>query len=65
MKNNLSNRLFLLVFFVFNYFVFSQDAKINIKQNDKIDSLVKIKIALDRESAMKKPILLFNYIMET
>ena len=49
MENNLSNTLFLLVFFVFNYSIFSQDAKINIKQNDKIDSLVKIKIALDRE----------------
>ena len=48
MENNLSNTLSLLVFFIFNYSIFSQDAKINIKQNDKIDSLVKIKIALDR-----------------
>ena len=49
MKNNLSYLLFLLAFLVFNYSVFSQDPKINIKQNDKIDSLVKIKIELDKE----------------
>ena len=49
MKNNLSKILFLLVFLGFNYSVFSQDPKINIKQNDKIDSLVKIKIELDKE----------------
>jgi len=49
MKNNLSNTLFLLVFSIFSYSVFSQNPKINIKQNDKIDSLVKLKIALDRE----------------
>ena len=49
MKNNLSYILFLLAFLVFNYSVFSQEPKINIKQNDKIDSLVKIKIALDKE----------------
>ena len=49
MKNNLSYTLFLLAFLVFNYSIFSQGPKINIKQNDKIDSLVKIKIALDRE----------------
>ena len=49
MINNLSNSLFLLMFFTFIRPVFSQNLKINIKQNDKIDSLVKIKIALDRE----------------
>ena len=49
MKNNLSYILFLLAFLVFNYSVFSQEPKINIKQNDKIDSLIKIKIALDKE----------------
>ena len=49
MKNNLSNTLFLLVFSIFSYSVFSQNPKINIKQNNKIDSLVKLKIALDRE----------------
>ena len=49
MKNNLSKILFLLVFLGFNYSVFSQEPKINIKQNDKIDSLVKIKIELDKE----------------
>ena len=49
MKNNLSNTLFLLVFSIFSYSVFSQNPKINIKQNDKIDSLLKLKIALDRE----------------
>ena len=37
------------MFFTFIRPVFSQDLKINIKQNDKIDSLLKIKIELDRE----------------
>ena len=49
MINNLSESLFLLIFLIFTQSVFSQNLKINIKQNDKIDSLVKIKIALDRE----------------
>ena len=37
------------MFIIFSHHVFSQNLKINIKQNDKIDSLVKIKFALDRE----------------
>ena len=49
MINNLSNSLFLLMFFIFNIPVFSQNLKINIKQNDKIDSLLNKKIELDRE----------------
>ena len=49
MKIYLSNSLFLLVFCVFSYSVFSQNPKIKIKQNDKIDSLLKLKIALDKE----------------
>ena len=36
MINNLSNSLFLLMFFTFVRPVFSQNLKINIKQNDKI-----------------------------
>ena len=49
MINNLSNSLFLLMFFTFIRPVFSQNLKINIKQNDKIDSLLNKKIKLDRE----------------
>tara|TARA_B100000886_G_C20069858_1_gene345370 strand:- start:6 stop:389 length:384 start_codon:yes stop_codon:yes gene_type:complete len=49
MINNLSNSLFLLVFLIFIYPVFSQNLKINIKQNNKIDSLLHKKIELDRE----------------
>ena len=49
MINNLSNSLFLLMFFTFVRPVFSQNLKINIKQNDKIDSLLNKKIELDRE----------------
>ena len=49
MINNLSNSLFLLMFFTFVLPVFSQNSKINIKQNDKIDSLLNKKIELDRE----------------
>ena len=49
MINNLSNSLFLLMFFTFIRPVFSQNLKINIKQNDKIDSLLNKKIELDRE----------------
>lgn len=49
MINNLPNSLFLLMFFTFIRPVFSQNLKINIKQNDKIDSLLNKKIELDRE----------------
>ena len=49
MINNLSDSLFLLMFFTFIRPVFSQNLKINIKQNDKIDSLLNKKIELDRE----------------
>tara|TARA_B100000963_G_scaffold99045_1_gene85581 strand:+ start:724 stop:1107 length:384 start_codon:yes stop_codon:yes gene_type:complete len=49
MINNLSNSLFLLMFLIFVHPVFSQNLKINIKQNDKIDSLLNKKIKLDRE----------------
>lgn len=49
MNINLPNILFLLIFLIFNYSVFSQNIKIKVKQNDKVDSLVKLKIALDRE----------------
>ena len=49
MINNLSNSLFLLMFFTFIRPVFSQNLKINVKQNDKIDSLLNKKIELDRE----------------
>ena len=49
MIHNLSNSLFLLMFLIFVHSVFSQNLKINIKQNDKIDSLLNKKIELDRE----------------
>ena len=49
MINNLSESLFLLIFLIFTQSVFSQNLKINIKQNDKIDSLLNKKIKLDRE----------------
>ena len=49
MINNLSNSLFLLMFLIFVHPVFSQNLKINIKQNDKVDSLLNEKIKLDRE----------------
>ena len=49
MINNLSNSLFLLMFLIFVNPVFSQNLKMNIKQNDKIDSLLNKKIELDRE----------------
>ena len=49
MIHNLSNSLFLLMFLIFAHSVFSQNLKINIKQNDKIDSLLNKKIKLDRE----------------
>ena len=49
MIHNLSNSLFLLMFLIFAHSVFSQNLKINIKQNDKIDSLLNKKIELDRE----------------
>ena len=37
------------MFIIFSHHVFSQNLKINIKQNDKIDSLLNKKIKLDRE----------------
>ena len=49
MINNLSDSLFLLIFLIFTQSVFSQNLKINIKQNDKVDSLLNEKIKLDRE----------------
>ena len=49
MINNLSYSLSLLMFIIFSHHVFSQNLKINIKQNDKIDSLLNKKIKLDRE----------------
>ena len=49
MINNLSESLFLLIFLIFTQSVFSQNLKINIKQNDKVDSLLNEKIKLDRE----------------
>ena len=49
MINNLSDSLFLLMFLIFSQSVFSQNLKINIKQNDKVDSLLNEKIKLDRE----------------
>tara|TARA_Y100001935_G_C17269352_1_gene491009 strand:- start:869 stop:1252 length:384 start_codon:yes stop_codon:yes gene_type:complete len=49
MINNLSNSLFLLMFLIFVHPVFSQNLKMKIKQNDKIDSLLNKKIELDRE----------------
>ena len=49
MIHNLSNSLFSLMFLIFVHSVFSQNLKINIKQNDKIDSLLNKKIELDRE----------------
>ena len=49
MIHNLSNSLFLLMFLIFAHSVFSQNLKMNIKQNDKIDSLLNKKIELDRE----------------
>ena len=49
MKNTLCEYLILLAFAVNHTNVVSQDVKLNIKQDAKIDSLLQKKIELDRE----------------
>ena len=49
MKNKLCNISILLLFLFKINTVFSQDAELKIKQNEKVDSLLKKKIAFDRE----------------
>ena len=53
MKNKLCKYLILLVFCLNHANIFSQDIKLNIKQNSKIDSLLKKKIELDRDQFKK------------
>ena len=49
MKNIRCNYLILLIFLICFNFVFSQEQKLNIEQDPKIDSLLQKKIQLDRE----------------
>tara|TARA_A100001011_G_scaffold192644_1_gene201245 strand:+ start:11603 stop:11986 length:384 start_codon:yes stop_codon:yes gene_type:complete len=53
MKNKLCKYLILLVFYLNHTNIFSQDVKLNIKQDSKIDSLLKKKIELDRDQFKK------------
>ena len=48
MKNLLSNLLILMAFLMTSFSVFSQESKVDIKQDPKIDSLLKKKIQWDR-----------------
>ena len=48
MKNLLSKLLILLAFLLTSFSVFSQESKVDIKQDRKIDSLLKKKIQWDR-----------------
>lgn len=49
MKNNYCKILLLLALTIKFSFGFSQEIKLNIKQNPKIDSLLKKKISFDKE----------------
>ncbi len=49
MKNIRCNYLILLILLIGFNFVFSQEQKLNIEQDPKIDSLLQKKIQLDRE----------------
>ena len=49
MKQFISKPLILLTFFISSNFIYSQKEKLNIKQDSRIDSLLKQKIELDRE----------------
>jgi hypothetical protein len=49
MKNFICKPLILLTFLISFNFIYSQEEKLNIKQDSKIDSLIKKKIELDRE----------------
>ena len=53
--------LYLLFFFGISFISFSQEGKINIKQNPKIDSLLNKKIELDRERYSKEHFTLQLY----
>ena len=49
MKNLICEPLILLTFLISFNFIYSQEEKLNIKQDPRIDSLLKKKIELDRE----------------
>ena len=49
MKQFISKPLILLTFFISSNFIYSQKEKLNIKQDSRIDSLLKQKIEFDRE----------------
>ena len=49
MKNLICEPLILLTFLISFNFIYSQEEKLNIKQDSRIDSLLKKKIELDRE----------------
>ena len=49
MKDIRCNYLILLIFLIYFNFVLSQEQKLNIKQDSKIDSLLQKKIELDSE----------------
>ena len=49
MKNFICKPLILLTFLINFNFIYSQEEKLNIKQDPRIDSLLKKKIELDRE----------------
>ena len=49
MKQFISKPLILLTFFISSNFIYSQEEKLNIKQDSRIDSLLKQKIEFDRE----------------
>ena len=49
MKNFICKPLILLTFLISFNFIYSQEEKLNIKQDSRIDSLLKKKIELDRE----------------
>ena len=54
MKNIRCNYLILLILLIGFNFVFSQEQKLNIEQDPKIDSLLNKKIELDRERYSKE-----------
>ena len=60
---NLLKRLILLTFIFKISSGFSQDSKFNLKQNPKIDSLLKKKIYYDKER-FENNYFTLNYIME-
>ena len=49
MKYSICKVLILLTFLISFNFIYSQDEKLNVKQDSRIDSLLKKKIELDRE----------------